>query len=347
MSASPLPSPRRGVLAAGNFIVDCVKVIDQWPPQDSLALIASQSLHNGGGPYNVLKDLARLGATYPLAALGRLGDDAHGAHIRGDCAHHGIDTTHLMALADAATSYTDVMSVADSGRRTFFHQAGANARLGPDAFDFAAAPAASARLFYLGYLLLLDQLDAPGADGRPQAAGVLARARAAGLTTALDCVSENSDRFRTVVAPVLPEVDLLFANDFEAERLTGLELGRGVSLDRAAFTAAAHRLLELGVHQLVVIHAPEGVCAVTADGEVRWQPSVALPAHEIAGAAGAGDALAAGVIHGWHEGWPLARGLELGVCAAAASLRHPSCSETVERAETCLALGRRHGFRPT
>jgi sugar/nucleoside kinase (ribokinase family) len=33
-------------------------------------------------------------------------------------------------------------------------------------------------------------------------------------------------RFPAVVAPVLPEIDILFANDFEAEQLTGRALGR-------------------------------------------------------------------------------------------------------------------------
>jgi len=72
---------------------------------------------------------------------------------------------------------------------------------------------------------------------------------------------------------------------------------------------------------------------------------VRMPAAEIGGTAGAGDALAAGVLLGLHEGWPMARALELGVCAAAASLRHPTCSETVERIEACLELGKRFGFR--
>ena len=34
----------------------------------------------------------------------------------------------------------------------------------------------------------------------------------------------------------------------------------------AAFAAAAGDLLARGVRRLVVIHAPEGVCAVTAEG---------------------------------------------------------------------------------
>ena len=53
-------SSRQGILAAGNFIVDYVKVIDGYPVQDMLASILSESRSNGGGPYNVLKDLAAM-----------------------------------------------------------------------------------------------------------------------------------------------------------------------------------------------------------------------------------------------------------------------------------------------
>ncbi len=53
---------RHGLLAGGNFITDYVKIIDAWPQQDELASIRSQSMSSGGGPYNVLKDLAALKA---------------------------------------------------------------------------------------------------------------------------------------------------------------------------------------------------------------------------------------------------------------------------------------------
>ena len=332
---------RNGIISGGNWIVDHVKLIESWPPQDALVSILSQSDGNGGSAYNLLKNLSRLGAAFPLEAVGLVGDDADGRAIFADCAAHRIATTQLRATRDAATSYTDVMTVAATGRRTFFHQRGANARLGPEHFDFSAT---RARHFHLGYLLLLDTLDAPGRDGRPAAAAVLARARAAGLITSADCVSEAGTRFRSHVAPVLPEVDVLFANDYEAEQLTGLTLGRGATLDRRAVEEAARALLALGVRTWAIVHFPEGVCACSATGEIVWQPAVRMPPAAIAGTAGAGDALASGILLGLHELWPMSRSLELGVCSAAASLRSPTCSDAVASATECLALGRGHGL---
>jgi len=66
-------TPRQGILAAGNFIVDYVKVIDGYPTQDMLASILSESRSNGGGPYNVLKDLAAMKVEFPLATCGLVG----------------------------------------------------------------------------------------------------------------------------------------------------------------------------------------------------------------------------------------------------------------------------------
>ena len=337
-----LSSPRSGLLAGGNWIIDHVKILDGWPPQDALANIRSESWGNGGSPYNILKDLAKLGAGFPLAGIGLVGDDDDGKRILADCRAHGIDTAQLLQTPDAPTSYSDVMTDGMTGRRTFFHQRGANALLGPVHFDFSKT---QAKIFHLGYILLLDRLDALE-NGQPRACDVLRRARAAGLLTSLDCVSENSDRFHAVVKPALPEVDILFVNDFEAEQLTGLTLGRGSALSRAIVERAAHSLLTLGVRQHVILHFPEGACAASVKGDVVWQPAVRVPPALVTGTAGAGDAFAAGCLLALHDEKPLAAALELGVCAAAASLLHPACSESVPRAAEALAFGRMHGFHP-
>ena len=66
-------SGRRGLLAGGNWIIDQVKLIDVYPQREQLANILSQSQGTGGAPYNVLIDLARLGANFPLLGAGLVG----------------------------------------------------------------------------------------------------------------------------------------------------------------------------------------------------------------------------------------------------------------------------------
>jgi sugar/nucleoside kinase (ribokinase family) len=333
---------RRGIIAGGNWIVDHVKVIDAWPPQDALANIVSETKGNGGSPYNLLKNLAKLDARIPLEGIGLVGEDADGRHILSDCEFHGIKTAQLKSTARAATAYTDVMTVRGSGRRTFFHSRGANALLAAEDFDFTGS---QARHFHLGYALLLDALDQTDAKGIPRMGEVLARARRAGLTTSLDCVSEHSDRFRSVITPVLPEVDVLFVNDFEAEKLTGIVLGRGRQIARTAVEAAARRMLGLGVRQQVVIHFPAGAFACRPGGQSAWCPALSIPAGSMAGSAGAGDALASGLLLGLHEDWPMEKCLALAVCAAAACLTEVTCSAGVRSVAECLELARRWGYQ--
>jgi sugar/nucleoside kinase (ribokinase family) len=332
---------RSGILAGGNWIIDHVKMITQWPAEDTLVSILRQSSSNGGSPYNILVDLARLGAPFPLAAVGLVGDDENGRTILQDCRAHGIDATQLRTTREAATSYTDVMTVEKTGRRTFFHQRGANAKLDLEHFDFSQS---SARLFHLGYILLLDRLDEI-VNGRPRVCDLLQRAQQAGLRTSLDCVSEDSGRFQSTVAPVLPYVDVLFVNDFEAEKLANLPLRVEGRIDASATEQTARGLLRSGVREWVIIHFPEAVYACAADGRGLWQGSLRVPPEDIAGAAGAGDALAAGILLGLHEGWEIAESLRLGVAVAATSLSHPTCSQGVPPLAGCHALADRLGYR--
>jgi sugar/nucleoside kinase (ribokinase family) len=71
-----------------------------------------------------------------------------------------------------------------------------------------------------------------------------------------------------------------------------------------------------------------------------------LPDKYIVGTAGAGDAFCAGVLLGLHEGWELQRCLLTGVCVAAMSLAHATCTAGMKSLHACLALGKKYGFRP-
>jgi sugar/nucleoside kinase (ribokinase family) len=95
---------RNGLLAGGNWIIDQVKLIDVYPGPEKLANIRDQAEGTGGAPYNVLIDLAKLGATFPLLGAGMVGKDPLGESILQNCAKHGIDTRYLRAVPGAATS---------------------------------------------------------------------------------------------------------------------------------------------------------------------------------------------------------------------------------------------------
>jgi sugar/nucleoside kinase (ribokinase family) len=325
---------RRGILAGGNFIMDHVKIIDAWPEQDMLAFIQSETSSNGGGPYNVLKDLAAMRCGYPLAAAGLVGRDLNGEWILRDCEAAGIDISQLQQTEQAPTSYTDAMTVAGTGRRTFFHQLGANALLGEKHFDFSHT---EAKIFHLGYLMLLSEMDRLLDDGRTVASRVLEAAQKAGLLTSVDLVSSAYPKFRQITAASLPYTDFLILNEIEAGSATGLDL-RGAPVDLDRVQAAADILLQGGVKREVVIHFETGAFVAERKGGVHFHPSLKLPQGFIAGATGAGDAFAAGYLHGTHEEWPIAERLKLAVCTAAMCLTHPTPSQGLKPVEECLKL---------
>lgn len=334
-----MTSPRSGLLAAGNFIVDYVKIVDHYPQQDMLASILSESQANGGGPYNVLKDLAAMQAGFPLAACGLVGEDANGRWIHSDCTAHGIDTQQLHRTELRSTSYTDAMTVQSTGRRTFFHQRGANALFDVSHCDCSQT---SAKILHLGYLMLLDHLDSFDELGQTHASRLLARAQQAGLETSVDMVSTENPQFREIALSALPFTDHLIINEIEASRVLSRTLE---AHDFQSLLAAAQEILQLGVQQSVTIHVEHGAVACTRSDASHVQPSLLLPTGYSQGATGAGDAFAAGLLFGLHEGWSLPERLRLAVCTAAASLSHPTPSGGMRPVAECLALADSFGFR--
>lgn len=328
---------RQGILAAGNFIVDYVKVIDAYPAQDTLASILRESRSNGGGPYNVLKDLAAMQAGFPLAACGLVGDDANGQWIKRDCQAHRIDVSMLHLSPEHPTSYTDAMTVQSTGRRTFFHCRGANAHFDLKHCGFGKT---NARILHLGYLMLLDRLDS-FEGGQTLAAKLLFNARSAGLETSVDMVSAPHPQFREIARSALPLTDHLLLNEIEAGYTLGEPLG---AKDADALIRAAEQLLALGVKKTVTIHTEHGAVCATAEGLRLKQASLKLPSGYSQGATGAGDAFAAGMLYGLHEGLEIQGRLKLAVCCAAACLADPTPSKGLRPVAECLALADQFGF---
>ena len=334
---------RVGITAAGNWIVDRVKRVDCLPGRGMLANIKDQMFSPGGAPANVLHDLARLKAPFPLAGLGVVGNDADGRYLREVFAGLGVDIRGLQMTDQAPTSFTDVMNDETTGDRVFFHHRGANALFGPSHVEINRL---SCRIFHLGYLLLLDAMDKADPEYGTVAAGLLKQVQAAGILTSLDVVSEESDRFARLVPPSLKYVDYLILNEIETARAVGLTVrDEQRRLDGPALVDAVERLYQFGNMRLVAVHMPEGVYMRDRAGKRYSRGSLVLPEGYIAGAVGAGDAFCAGMLYGLHEGWDVMETAGLGSCCAAASLSRPGASEGVLPMEETLGLVSRFGER--
>ena len=342
-----MTSPRAGVLCAGTIVVDVAKVIDAYPALDHLARIEQVTLSTGGPGLNMAVDLRMLGADFPVGMLGAVGDDEHGRFVLAECARLGVDPAGIDRVPGVATSFTDAMVERDGGRRTFFHHSGVNAQFDPSGAELAGVPA---RILHAGAPGLHTLLDTPRPGGGNGWSELLRRARAAGLHTNLELVTLPAERMAEVALPCLPHVDSIVINELEAGALTGIEApvpGPGGPVDWPALEAMARGLLELGVSALAVVHFPAGAVAAAPDGRTWRQGSVRLPRDQVRSTVGAGDAFAAGVVFGLHDGWPVERCLRLGVASAAACVRSASTSEGIQRAADSLAAADAAGYRGT
>ena len=316
---------KRGIVAAGNWIVDRVKMIDRWPGEGELCNILEQTHSAGGGPCNVLFDLAAMECDIPLYACGVLGDDEDGQYLLSQIRTKGIDDRYMTVSKSASTSYTDVMTVRFNGRRTFFHNRGANAELGYHHLDPVNVPA---RLFYLAYLLLLDELDRQDAEFGTVAGRVLSEMSRRGYKTVVDVVSEDSKKFRETVLPVLPHIDYLVINEVEAGACKGVGVRRSDGrIDVEQLVMCGRFLLDSGVRERIVIHYPEGALALEKGGVVHQRPSCRISPQDIVGSVGAGDAFCAGILYGIHEAMSVSDMLDLAAASAWFNLQSATASE--------------------
>jgi len=332
---------REGIYCAGNWIIDDIKIIDEYPHQDGLTNVRAIKSNNGGAPYNVLKDLAFLGAPIPLYGAGLVGEDEKGRHILEDIKHCKIDISNLHTTKLAPTSYTDVMTVASTGRRTFFHNRGANALFGREDLNLNV----NARIFHMAYLLLLDKMDELDESGRSVASYIFEEAQQLGFKTSSDIVSEASDRFQKVAPTSLPYLNYLFVNEYEASRLTDIDIMEYGKISMGKAEKVVELIVDMGVKDFIILHFPEGAIACDAKKQKTIHPSLNIPAELIKGSAGAGDAFAAGVLLGLHEGWPIRECLRLGTCAGGSSLFDESCSDSVNTVKEVLKLESKFGLK--
>jgi sugar/nucleoside kinase (ribokinase family) len=309
---------RRGVIAAGNMLVDHVHQIVQWPERGWLAEIIHSERATGGAPLNVLLTLAKMHVGLPLQAVGLIGDDSDGDYILAMLDQYHVNRQRVQRTTFAPTSMSQVMTD-PSGQRTFFHSPAANRLLDLPAFDRLDP---TMKIFHLGYLLLLDSLDMPDDEFGTRSARLLSQMRDLGYETSLDLVSRKGDpRYQPLVLPTLRYVDYLVINELEAGEFSGLEMRDEFDAPNILHIAeAASQLLAAGVRQRVVIHCPEGAWGEAPGEPGQWVPSRQLEKDEIIGSVGAGDAFCAGFLYGCHEAWPLPESIALAHACARASL---------------------------
>ncbi len=302
-STPPLAAPPQIVVVGGANLDVTAGADGSLSAGDSTPGLVGYSA--GGVARNVAENLARLGHTVGLVSL--VGDDAFGRTVIGASEAAGVDTSHVQALAGFRTAtYVSVhgpqgdMALAVNDM-TILEQLTPR-RLEPRAGLLRTAQAvvldANLSPDVLAYLFGLHGLPPIVVDG----------------VSVAKCVR---------LVPWLARIALLKVNRMEAQAL----LGQSVA-SAADARAAAHALQSRGPQRVVVSLGEQGLVWCDASGRCGVLPARAV---KVVNTSGAGDALLAGLVHGYLEKSDLEASARFGnACAAmtvtSALANHPDMS---------------------
>ena len=328
-------SDHRGILCAGCWTLDQIRIVDHWPNEEELALTLHTDKQGGGSAHNVSIDLKKMDPSLPVYTAGLIGNDVAGEFLMNQAKTWGVDTTQLHSTDAGSTSFTDVMSVESTGKRTFFHHTGTNDLLTPDHIDFKKCPATMLHLGLLGVHRTLDEPWSNEANGWVE---ILKRAQRENIHTNIEMVSIDAEKNRQLALPCLAHLNSLIINDYEAGCLSNINTIIDGIASADACMAAAKYLLGIGSMDFVIVHYPGGAAAAHKTGDSLLVPAVAIDSASILSSVGAGDAFAAGVLYGVYNQRNLKQSVQIGHAVAAASLRSNTTVGSVTRVERCLQL---------
>jgi len=288
------------IILVGDVMMDITAIIDTDIAYAS-DTPAHVTLQPGGVAANTAAWMAVDGS--PVTVIGCVGDDAFGSSIRRQLLDLRVD----LHLQHSRMPTGTVVVIVDRRReRTMFPDAGANADL--VAAEVAHLITNEVHVHVSGYTLLNPATRHVGLE-------LLDQAVAAGATRSLDPASAaplraNLDLFE----PLIPQFDVVLANEAEAAVLTGEE--------------DPHRALEALANRVTC-----AVVKIGARGVLARDPSctVDAPAYvrEVIDTTGAGDAFTAGFLPSWLGAEPLAAAVDHGQRLAAEAISRVGASPLV------------------
>jgi 2-dehydro-3-deoxygluconokinase len=303
-------------------------------------------VHVGGAEANVAVSLARLG--HRASMISTVADNPLGEHAVGELRRHGVDVAHVRRMQGRMGLY--------------FLETGAGQRPSEVLYDradsaFARHPAHDwqACLRGAGWLHLSGVTPALGQTCAEAAIALAETAVASGVRVSFDgnfrgtlWRAWNGDP-PTLLRRLMGAADILFADHRDMAVVLGADCDAAIFEERIAL-AARHafdafprvRYLACTVRrQRSVDHHELSAMLVERDGDVLATPTHAIPS--VVDRIGAGDAFAAGVLHGFVSGMALADTLRFGLGAACIKHSIPGDFNLATQAQV-EALGAEGGF---
>jgi len=286
-------------LRSQGMVKGTMQLIDSQRAAELYSQMAQTTEVSGGSAANTLAGMASLGSK--TAFIGKVNDDQLGAIYRHDLRAVGVafDTPTSTTGVPTGCSYILVTPDAERTMNTFL---GAGSDIREDDIDESLI--ARAKIVYgEGY-----QWSTPHNKDALRKAFTLARRHDAKVAFTLSdvfCVENHRSDF---VALLDEHLDILFANEHEIQMLFPGKSLEAI-LDHVQGKADA----------ICITRSSQGSVILTPDERVMIDP---VPAKELVDTTGAGDLYAAGFLHGYCKGLPLAECGRLGSACATVIIQH-------------------------
>jgi sugar/nucleoside kinase (ribokinase family) len=285
------------LLVVGELNPDIIVLGDDLTPAfgQREQLVSAIRLEIGSSSAIMACGAARLGLEVGFMSV--VGDDAMGRFVLGALAERGIDISQCIVDPAIPTGATVILSRGED--RAILTAIGTIDRVRVEHVPDELL--GRARHLHLGSTGLIGARRA----GLP---ALLARARAAGLTTSFDPNDDPAGRWDGT-DELLAVADIFLPNLAEARAISGVQDP----------VEAARALAARGRPELIVAVklGAEGALAVQGDRVVRRAPGRSV----VVDSTGAGDSFDAGFVAAWVSGWPLEEALALAVACGSLSTR--------------------------
>ena len=261
----------------------------------------------GGVGRNIAHNLSLMGTDVRM--LTAFGQDLHGQKVASSCAELGIDVSHALRCADAATS-------------TYLYIADPQGEMAVAISDMSICDRITPA-YLAANLPLLQNAQVVVADANIPAESLAYLAQNCHAPLFVDPVSTAK---AAKLLPILSKIHTLKPNRLEAELLSGVKI-----ISAADAEAAARALLEKGVHRVFISMGAEGVYAADENKQLWLQN---LPG-KMVNTTGCGDAFMAALVWAYLEDMDLQETALAGLAAGAIAMEYDA---TINPAMSATAL---------
>ena len=262
------------VAVVGSSNMDLVVKSNRIPAIGETILGGDFIMAPGGKGANQAVAAAKLGAQ--VFFIAKLGDDIFGSQSLNNFKKEGVNTKYVLQTKEAPSGVALIM-VDDDGNNLIVVAPGANHKLSPEDVKEAESDIASSGA-------LVAQLEVP-IETIECAAGLASKSN---VPFILDPAPAQK-----LSPQLLKMVDVLTPNETEAQILTGVEVK-----DQESAGAAAQKLLECGVKNVILTMGASGYLTVSNEG------TEFVPARKVnaADSTAAGDAFTGSLAVGLAQG---------------------------------------------